>query len=379
MLIGIKDIFRFFGIIVVSCCAVCVCTFFLNFYIDAQSIESSITDENTMILFNAQMATAKFTCAISGGFLGLIAVVMLAFYLKLYIDNNLSRIGVLKAMGYSDFAIALRFSVFGLSVLTGTVLGFGLGFAIMPTVYEGMTISGLPEIAISFHPTLLLALVVVPTVVFSILASVYALLALRIPVSEMLRGKAEKVKAAKVKKDKERSFLKEISVKTLTGKKSLAFFIAFACFCFSAMVQMAVSMYDLSSETMGIIIFVMGVVLAVTTMFMAVTSLVRGNIKNISMMKTFGYSLKECAFTVLGGYHIFAFIGFALGTVYQYVLLSIMVNLVYKDVAAVPDYSFNVSVFFITLAAFIVLYEAVMAFYTYRINKISVKEVMSEN
>ena len=96
-------------------------------------------------------------------------------------------------------------------------------------------------------------------------------------------------------------------------------------------------------------------------------------------MKTFGYSLKECALTVLGGYHIFALIGFAVGTVYQYVLLSLMVNIVYKNVAAVPDYNFNLPVFFITLAAFIVFYEAVMLFYTIKINKISVKEVMAEN
>ena len=112
---------------------------------------------------------------------------------------------------------------------------------------------------------------------------------------------------------------------------------------------------------------------------MAVTSLVNGNVKNIAMMKAFGYSMKECSLTVLGGYHIFAFIGFALGTVYQYGLLSLMVNLVFKDVAEVPEYNFDVPVFFITLAAFIVLYEALMLFYSYRISKISVKEVMLEN
>ena len=70
-----------------------------------------------------------------------------------------------------------------------------------------------------------------------------------------------------------------MSLKTLGGRKSLAFFVAFACFCFSAMVQMGASMEDLASVTMGIIILVIGVVLAVTTMFMAVTSLVRSNLK----------------------------------------------------------------------------------------------------
>ena len=50
-------------------------------------------------------------------------------------------------------------------------------------------------------------------------------------------------------------------------------------------------------------------------------------------------------------------IGFALGTVYQFVLLKIMVGIVYKNINSVPDYNFEVSAFFITLAIFIVFYE----------------------
>ena len=95
-------------------------------------------------------------------------------------------------------------------------------------------------------------------------------------------------------------------------------------------------------------------------------------------MKAFGYSMKECSFTVLGGYHIFALIGFFAGTLYQFVILKLMINVVFKDVAQMPEYSFGVSAFFITLAAFIVFYSAVVLFYSFKINKISVKEVMTE-
>ena len=63
----------------------------------------------------------------------------------------------------------------------------------------------------------------------------------------------------------------------------------------------------------------------------------------------------------------------------QFVLLKIMVGIVYKNINSVPDYNFEVSVFFITLAIFIVFYEAVMLLYTYKISKVSVKEVMTEN
>lgn len=380
MVIGFKDAVKLIGVTVITFCAVFVCTFFLNFRIDAQSIKDSITGEEAMVLYNAQMSTAKFTCAISGGFLGLIAVVMLVFYIKLYIADNSVKIGLLKAMGYSDASIALQFSVFGVSVFIGTALGFCGGFAMMPTVYNSMTIAGLPEIAINFHIQLLILLVVVPTLVFSGLACLFAFLYLRRPVNEILRGVTGNEKTIKKRsRDRARGFLAEMCFKTITSKKLLAFFVAFACFCFSAMIQMAVSMYELSTVTMGVIIFVLGIVISVTSVLIAVTTVINANKKNVAMMKAFGYSLKDCALSVLGGYHIFAAVGFALGTVYQFGLLKLMVDVVYIDVLSIPDYGFNVPVFFITLAAFVVFYEAVMFFYVYAMSKISVKEVMTEN
>ena len=380
MIIGLKDSLKLIGIIIVSFCAVFVCTFFLNFYLDAKSIEHLLATENEKMLYNAQMSTAKFTCSISGGFLALIAVVMLVFYLKLYINAHCSQLGVLKAMGYSDCKISLRFCIFGVSVFIGTALGFGAGFAFMPKIYLSLTVDGLPEVAINFHPVLLIALIFVPTVFYSVLSVLFAFYQLKKPVLDMLHGKTAKDKKEKiVRKDKDRSFLSEIFVGTLKTKKLLSFFIAFACFCFSAMVQMGFSMKQLSSEEMGIMILLIGIVLAVTTLFMATTTVLKNNIKNVSIMKAFGYSMKEYSFAVLSGYNIFAFVGFAVGTVYQYVLLKLMVGVIYKDVAAVTSYNFDIPLFFITLAVFTVLYEGIMAFYAFRMSRISVKEVMTEN
>lgn len=380
MIVSLKDSLKLIGIVIVTFCAVFVCTFFLNFYIDAKTIENSITTEEMRILYDAQMSTAKFTCSISGGFLALVAVVMLVFYLKLYIDSHCSQLGVLKALGYSDKELAMRFFVFGVSVFIGTAFGFGAGFAYMPKVYNSLTIDGLPEIKIAFHPLLLIMLVIVPTAVYSFLSCLFAYFQLKKPVLNMLRRKTAKQKKEKLRKtEKDRSFLTEMFVETLRSKKLLAFFIAFACFCFSAMVQMGASMKELSTESMGTMILLIGIVLAITTLFMAITSILKGNIKNVSIMKAFGYSMKEYSVAVLAGYNIFAFAGFAVGTLYQYGLLRLMVDIVYKDVDAVPEYKFNISVFFITLAVFILLYEGVMAFYSYRMSKISVKEVMEEN
>ena len=84
---------------------------------------------------------------------------------------------------------------------------------------------------------------------------------------------------------KDREFLKEMSLVTLKSKKMLVFFVAFSCFCFSAMVQMGMSMEDLVNGTMGMMILIIGLVLAAVSMFMAMTSLVKSNAKNIAVMK----------------------------------------------------------------------------------------------
>lgn len=377
MTVSFRDALKLAGVAIVTFCAVFVCTFFLNFYLDAKSLDLAGLPEQAIVLYDAQMATAKLTVAISGGFLGIIAVIMLFFYIKLYVDSHAKQLGILKAMGYSDKKIAAGFAVFGASVLMGTTLGFGAGFLIMPVIYEGMAIEGLPEISITFHPVLLL-LIIIPVLASAAFSCLYAIRALRRPVAEMLRGRKDRSPKIKKGREKERGFKLEMCLKTLFGKKMLGFFVAFASFCFATMAQMSVSMLDLSSATMGGIILGIGIVLSLTTMFMATTSLVNGNVANFAVMKAFGYSLTECSLTVLGGFRAYAAARFALGTVYQYALLSIMVNLVFKDVAIMPEYGFDVPAFFGSLAAFVVFYEAVMLWFTAKIRKIPIKTVMLE-
>lgn len=160
----------------------------------------------------------------------------------------------------------------------------------------------------------------------------------------------------------------------MTTKKLLTIFITFGAFCFSAMVQMAFSMKALSADTFAEIILVIGLVLTVVVSFMSVTSLINANTENISIMRALGYSLKECVFSVLGGFIPFLFIGFALGTVYQFGLLSLMVNIVFADVEEVLNYTFDVPLMFITLAAFIVFFGSLFFIYSLKISKISVKQ-----
>ncbi|MDE5588454.1 MAG: FtsX-like permease family protein, partial [Acetatifactor sp.] len=169
-----------------------------------------------------------------------------------------------------------------------------------------------------------------------------------------------------------------LTTNTLRDKTVLAFFILFASFCFSAMTQMSFSMKDLSSVMMGVMMMLIGLVLASTTLFLAITTVINGNTKTIAMMRVFGYSQQECCRAILGGYRPVSYVGFAVGTVYQYVLLRIMVDVVFRDMEGMPVYEFDFPAMLVSLGVFILVYEAVMYAYSERIKKISVKEIMLE-
>ncbi len=380
MVVGIKDAAKLIGISIICCCAVLVCSLFLNYYLDILQIEDLLSSEQAVIFYHAQVSTAKVVCSVSGGCLLLTSVVMLFFYIKHYIDTHKKELGILKALGYSNLKIARNFWVFGTGVFLGAAVGFLGAFLLMPEFYERQNEEGiLPEIVISFHPSLLLYLVVLPTIAFAMLAVLYAFLKLRRPVLALLKNDFQS--SAKIKRFREGRdcpFLEDLRKHTLRSKKTLVFFIMFASFCFSSMTQMSASMNELASEMMGVMMLLIGVILACTTLLLAITTVIKGNTKTIAMMRVFGYSQKECCRALLGGYRPMSYIGFALGTVYQYVLLRITVDIIFKDMQGMPAYEFDFPVMFLSLAFFLIVYEIVMYCYAEQIKKISVKEIMLE-
>ena len=382
MVIGIKDALKFIGISVISCCAVLICTMFFNFYLDVVTIKNEIMSEEIMMFYNAQVSTAKVVCFVSGGCLLVTSVIMLVFYIRYYIDAHKKELGILKALGYSDRKIAGHFYVFAVSVLIGTSAGFALSFAIMPFFYRLQNEDKiLPEFTIGFHPSIFIYFVVIPTALFALLSVVYAYIKLKMPVISLLKDNVytqSNPKKTKNEKNTDRPFIDDLKRNTLKTKKTLVFFSIFSAFCFSAMMQMSYSMIDLSSEMMAAMIMIIGIILSCVTLFLAITTVINGNTKTIAMMRVFGYSQKECCNALLGGYRPLAYIGFAAGTVYQYALLRVMVDVVFKNIENVPLYEFNFKAMLVTLICFAVIYELVMYFYSERIKKISVKEIMLE-
>jgi putative ABC transport system permease protein len=380
MVIQLKDALKLIGISIISCCAVFVCTLFLNFNIDIAGIKELVTSEEVMAFYNAQVLMGKVTSGVSGGCLLLTSVVMLFFYIKHYIDVHKKELGILKALGYSNMKIAKSFWIFGISIFTGTLVGFFSSFALMPLFYRVMNEDKIfPEIPLHFNMILAIYLVVLPSVLFSLLAVIYSYNKLKKPVLELLGDKSTYIYAKnkhKKQQNTELTFLQELKQSTVKSRSSLIFFIAFASFCYSAMMQMSFSMDELASSMFAVIIITIGLILACTTLFLAITTVVNANTQTIAIMRVFGYSLSECSGAILNGYRPIAYIGFAIGTVYQYSLLKIMLSLFSKTVESVPEYNFDFKAFVIVLLSFGIIYEVIMFCYSARIKKISIKEIM---
>ena len=383
MVISLKDSLKLLGIFIMSCCAVTVCALFLNYNMDLAELEPQISDDIVRVFYDAQVMTGKVVIAVCGGCLLVTTVILLFFYIRNYIDTHKKELGILKALGYSNFKIAGSFWVFGLSVFVGTAVGYGIALTLMPGFYRVQNKEKiLPEFSMHFHPLPALCLTVLPAALFALLSVLYSYRKLGMPVLELLREKtAVKVRKKKEGKTapKELPFLRELQRSTLGASPALVFFIGFAAFCYSSMLEDICIMEELASVFMAAMMIIIGIVLACTSLFLAITSVVNGNKKTIAMLRVFGYSEKACSSSILGGYRPVAYIGFVIGTIYQYMLLKIMVTVVFADVDIVPEYHFDFKAFGIVLVTFAVLYELVMWRYTEKLKKVSIKEVMLES
>ena len=377
-MISFKDVIKTIGIIAMTFCAVLISTLFLNYMIDLRGISNLITTSEMQTFYDAQLMTSKVVVGVTGGCLLLTTIVTLFFYIKIYIDNHKSELGILKALGYSNFSISKRFSIFGLSVFIGTSLGYIMALLMMNYYYEVQLEDGfLPVFKPTYNIELFIYLVIIPTIIFGVLSMIYANRKLKTPALDLIKG-SEKIKIKKIKSDEDKSFLKQLKISTFKQKKSLIFFIGFSVFCFANLIQMGFSMNDLASPLMKWMMYIIGIVLSAVTMLLAMNTLIKNQKKNIGMMRVFGYQMKECRKYILDSYRIVSYIGFALGTIYQYFLLKIMVEIVFKDIE-VPEYSFNFKLFLITLGIFIIVYELLIRYYSRKLNKIPIKEIMLDS
>lgn len=137
-------------------------------------------------------------------------------------------------------------------------------------------------------------------------------------------------------------------------------------------------MNDLASNTFAVMILTIGLILSIMTLVLSLSSIVKGNAKTIAMMRVFGYTNGECSRAVLWGYRPFSYIGFAVGTVYQYALLKLVMTFIFADLEGAPEYHFSWIALAISIGTFLIAYELIIYIYSVMIKRTSIKAVMME-
>ena len=380
MIVQLKDLRKAIAVVIVSFCAVFITTLFSNLYLDLKGLD--ITEFNIMQkkFYDAQLIVSKFVVIITGTVLSISAAVMLIFYIKQFIDDSKHKIGILKAQGYSNNFIASKFSVFGFLVFLGSSLGYGSSHLFMPKFYESRNTDNiLSELTMNFHPQLLLIMVILPSLLFLVISIVYVLFNLNVPTINLLKqinSTNKKIRRRRFKQYK--NFFKELRATVLFSNKTLLFFVIFAALSFSSMIQMAFGMRDFVDGTIRIMMMVIGVILSLSILLISLEVIANSNIKNISILNIMGFSKSECSKIVLSGYRVVAYIGFAVGTVYQYFLIRTLLKVLSKKLDSETTYNFDLISVIGSFIAFVLIYEIFILYYSNKIKDLNVKKIMME-
>ena len=160
------------------------------------------------------------------------------------------------------------------------------------------------------------------------------------------------------------------------SNKTLIFFIIFAAMSFSSMIQMSLGMRDFVDTIIRMIMTVIGVILSLSILLITLEVIVSNNKKNISILNIMGYSVSECSQIVLSKYRIVALIGFIIGTVYQYVLIKVLLIKLSKELDSQVVYNFDYLSLLISSVLFILIYELFIRYYYKKIRMIDAKKII---
>lgn len=380
MIVQLKDLRKAIAVVIVSFCAVFITTLFSNLYLDLKVLDTTGFNIMQKKFYDAQLIVSKFVIIITGTVLSISAAVMLIFYIKQFIDDSKHKIGILKAQGYSNSFIASRFSIFGFLVFLGSLLGYGSSHLFMPKFYESRNTDNiLSELTMNFHPQLLLIMVILPSLLFLVISIVYVMFNLNVPTINLLKQINSTNKIIRKRKfRKYKNFFKELRATVLFSNKTLLFFVIFAALSFSSMIQMAFGMRDFVDGTIRIMMMIIGVILSLSILLISLEVIASSNIKNISILNIMGFSKSECSKIVLSGYRVVAYIGFAVGTVYQYFLIRALLKVLSKKLDSETTYNFDLISVIGSFIAFVLIYEIFILYYSNKIKDLNVKKIMME-
>lgn len=373
-MVRVKDTITAYGVILICFCIVFLEMLFLSYNVDLNKLDTSLFDKAALELYDAQLQMCMMMHIISFCVLGIFGIILLFFSVERYIENNKQNMGVLKALGYSNFEISKGLVKFAIPTFVGCLLGFLGALIFANQFYASMNDSSVYlDFKFSFNVWIAIGLVLIPPILMGIFSVLVGLLKLREEPLQMINGISnnKKAKAASEKNN----YLHQLRNTIIINHKLLVIFEAFAVLCFSATIQMAFTMLNQTDTSIifFLMMFIIGIILGVAILYLSFKFIYKSNFKYLSILKAYGYSDKECRYAIYSGYHYVSIVGFIIGTIYQVVLMMIMFNAFYSSFHI--EYHFDFLAFLYSILIFLAFYFAFLIGYVLKIKKIKLDQI----
>ena len=136
------------------------------------------------------------------------------------------------------------------------------------------------------------------------------------------------------------------------------------------MVQLSFGLRDYTDDIIQTMMIMIGLILSFSILFLSLGIVVSESRETLALMKAFGYT------DILAPYRFWAYLGFVLGTAYQYGIMEILIGVIKDTVPEKIEHHFDGNVCFWTLLGFAVVYESLFYLSNRKLQKQTIKEVL---
>ena len=112
------------------------------------------------------------------------------------------------------------------------------------------------------------------------------------------------------------------------------------------MVQLSFGLRDYTDDIIQTMMIMIGLILSFSILFLSLGIVVSESRETLALMKAFGYTDRECQSHILAPYRFWAYLGFVLGTAYQYGIMEILIGVIKDTVPEKIEHHFDGNVCF---------------------------------
>lgn len=211
--------------------------------------------ENPQIFKTVESKIMMNTIILSFSLTLLFSIVALLLIMTIVnsINTETAQIGVMKALGCTNWEISCGYFKYFIVILFPCLIGYAIGYLLLPEFSRAMMSDVIfPISSQNINLVIFILLTLCPAIVFSVLAWMVAVCKVKKPALELIRSGGKKRENSIVrnmnKNLKHRTYLKNLRKIIIFAKPFILLFVIFAGFALGVQTQFAFTMYGMTSD-----------------------------------------------------------------------------------------------------------------------------------